>query len=68
MATYVLPDDRFTEQQRDGYYFSREPEDAYEFMAYVQLNFPAVYDEAVLNTARAYRLAALKTPQPRRTA
>lgn len=57
MATYVLPDNLLTDQQRDGYYFTREPEDAYAFMAYVQDQFPAVYDEAVLQTARPVKLA-----------
>lgn len=68
MATYVLPDDRLTDQQRDGYYFTRVPEDAYAFMAYVQQQFPAVYDEAVLRTARPVRLDEATTITSRKAA
>jgi hypothetical protein len=60
MATYVLPDDRFTDQQRDGYYFTRTPEDAYAFMARVQQEFPAVFDDVVSWIASPCRLAEVE--------
>lgn len=59
MATYVLPDDRLTEEQRKAYFFELLPDDAVEITSYLLDNFPAVYDEAVENTGRVNRLAQI---------
>lgn len=63
MATYVLPDDRLTEDQRMTYFLNLVPDDAVEVMSYVMDNFPAVYDEAVESTGRVHVLAALHAKQ-----
>lgn len=60
MATYVLKDNVLTDEQRNRYWFELCPEDAVEFMAHVLEHFPAVYDDAVLNTGRVNRLATLQ--------
>ena len=59
MATYVLPDNRLTEEQRKTYFLNSLPDDAVEIAAHLMENFPAVFDDAVLSTGRVNVLAAL---------
>lgn len=59
MATYVLPDDRLTDKQRDCYLDTSVPDDLYEIALHVREHFPAAFDDAVLHTGRADVLAAL---------
>jgi hypothetical protein len=63
MATYVLPDNRLTDEQRKHYFYGLVPDDAVEITAHVMENFPAVYDEAVEATGRVHVLAALKAKE-----
>lgn len=59
MATYALPDDRLTPEQRRRFFYGLCPDDAIEITAHVLEHFPAVYDDAVEHTARVHVLADL---------
>lgn len=60
MATYVLPDNRFTDEQRKRFCYEMGPEDGVEITFFIQEHFPAVFDDAVENTARVHVLRALR--------
>lgn len=59
MATYVLPDDDFNDEQRQRYLDAGGPEDHWEIAYHVRQHFPAVFDDAIKHTARTYVLDAL---------
>lgn len=63
MATYVLPDDRLTEEQRNRYLDTTVPDDLFEIARHLRDHFPAVFDDAVQHTGRPYVLAALHSKQ-----
>lgn len=63
MATYVLPDDRLTDEQRKRYWFEIVPDDLLAIVGHVMDHFPAVFDDAVESTGRVHILAALHANQ-----
>lgn len=66
MATYVLPDNRFTDEQRKRFAYEMVPDDGIEITFFLMEHFPAVFDDAVQNIARANVLAGLRmTPEQR---